>query len=403
MMDTRLVPALLLGMLLFTACGAPRDAASAAADAAIPATTPVTSDTPTAGAATEDAQPGAMADTEPESSPAAGGETTSACPQAAEGTTLYVSTDNGFCFLYPSSLELGDDPSYPGEAVQLLGSPADPTAMETVALNLGVANNGPADGLDSAGYASAWLAANAPGLDLPRTPATIGGQPAMLVENVPSMWSGRSAFIVANGTKYRINLQPQPQDVPELADAGTQVWDTLTQSIVFFPPQKPRSVVRPQDVCPAVTADTKLLINEGSGYCLLYPADFDLDPNMLGAIVGGPELGPFADFPSLRASLTVGGAYPLAGKAPEQVLQPGPDNIDPNSVAPTTIAGYPAVTYDFVTGPWGQRNAAVVVGDRYYTFVVQPWDAGRFPQALSDVQRLWQTASESLAFFDPWR
>jgi len=62
-----------------------------------------------------------------------------------------------------------------------------------------------------------------------------------------------------------------------------------------------------------------------------------------------------------------------------------------------------AVTYDFVTGPWLQRNATVVVDDRYYTFVIQPWDPNLFPQALPDVERLWNTASQSVAFFDPWR
>jgi hypothetical protein len=315
-----------------------------------------------------------------------------------------VSNENGFCFLYPSDLQLQEDSRYPDDAVQLIGAPLDPNAMESIALNLGIAYNGPADGLDSAGYAAAWLERNAAGLDLPQTATTIGGQPAVGVDNIPGMMmSQRSAFVVANGARYQLTLLPQPQDVPELAEAATRAWDTVTQSILFFAPQRTDTVVRSAAVCPAATADTKLLIDEVGGYCFLYPMDFDLDPNLPGAIVGGPELGPFADWPSVRASLTIGGAYPLGNMTPEQVLQPGPENNDPNSITPATIAGYPAVTYDFVTGPWRQRNAAVVVDDRYYTFVIQPSDADLFPQALPDVERLWQTASESIAFFEPWR
>ena len=333
------------------------------------------------------------------------------CPQAAEGTTLYVSTDNGFCFLYPAELKLQPDLLRPAEAVQLIGPPADPGAMETVALIVTVANNGPADGLDGTGYAAAWLQRNtpapmlaqAPGVEAAQTPATIGGQPAMVVDNLPGMMMNqRGAFVVAGGVKYQISMLPLPQDVPQLANAATQAWDTITGSIVFFSPQNARTTVRAADVCPAATADTKLLLDEVGGYCLLYPTDFAIDPNVPGTIAGGPELGPSGDFPNVRASLAVG-TYALGQMTPEQALQPPVENSDPNSAAPATIAGHPAVTYDFIAGPWRQRNAAVVVNDRVYTFVAQPWDPELFPQALPDVERLWNTASSSIAFFNPWR
>ena len=41
--------------------------------------------------------------------------------------------------------------------------------------------------------------------------------------------------------------------------------------------------------------------------------------------------------------------------------------------------------------------------DVVYTFVGQPWDAEKFPQALPDVERLWEKVSESIAFFDKWQ
>lgn len=380
------LPALLAG------CGSPSAAKPPApADAAV--NTPAAASTAVAAAATDKVtQP-----TPPAADPAA------VCPQPGEGRTLYINTDNGFCFLYPADLKLQPDPLRPAEAVQLLGPLADPGAMETVALNVTVANNGPADGLDSTGYATAWLQRNAPGLAPAQAPATIGGQPAIVVDNLPGMMMGlRGAFVVSGGVKYQITMLPLPQDVPQLAAAATQAWDAITGSIAFFPPQNARTVVRPADVCPPATADAKLLIDEVGGYCLLYPADFAVDPNFRTTIAGGPELGPFGDFPNVRASLTVG-TYPLGQMTPEQALQPPVENSDPASAAPATIGGYPAVTYDFVAGPWRQRNAAVVVNARVYTFVIQPWDKELFPQALPDVERLWNTASSSVAFFDPWR
>jgi hypothetical protein len=294
--------------------------------------------------------------------------------------------------------------------VLLLGPLADPGDMETVALNVTVANNGPADGLDSAGYAAAWLQYNTPapllaqtpGHEVTQTPATIGGQPAMVADNLPGMMTNlRGAFVVAGGVKYQVTMLPLPQDVPQLADAATQAWDTVTGSIVFFPPQNARTGVRAADVCPAATADTKLLIDEVGGYCLLYPADFAIDPDLPTTIAGGPELGPYSDFAHVRAALSVG-TYPLGQMTPEQALQPPVENSDPNSAAAATLGGHPAITYDFVAGPWRQRNIVVVVDGRVYTFVAQPWDPELFPQALPDVERLWNTASSSIAFFDPW-
>jgi hypothetical protein len=241
-----------------------------------------------------------------------------------------------------------------------------------------------------------------PGMDTLQESDTIGGQPAVVLNNLnlPGMYAQRGAFVVANGIRYQLVLQPQPQDVPQLAEEATLAWDTVTQSIAFFPPQNTRPVVRPEDVCPTETAGSKLLMNLVGGYCLLHPADFAPDPEFPAAIVGGPELGPVDGFVSVRASLAVG-SYDLGSQSPEQMLHPISDQIDPASMMTTTIAGYPAVIYDFI-GPWRQRTALILVGDVVYTFVGQPWDAEKLPQALPDVERLWETVSESIAFFDKW-
>jgi hypothetical protein len=324
------------------------------------------------------------------------------CPAASAETSLYVSEENGFCALYPSGLTLREDEIRPGEVIHLIGSPADPNAMETVVVDLSIAQNGPADGLDSAQYAATWSELYAPGMALPQEPATIGGQPAVLMTIQPGMFVQRAAFVVANGLKYQVMLQPRPEDVPVLAEEAAGAWDTVSQSIVFFPPKTMPAVVRPADVCPAETPGSTLLIDLAGGYCLLYPADFAPNPPLPGAIAGGPELGPVEGFDSLRASLTVG-SYDLGAQSPEQVLRPASEQIDPASVTSATIGGYPATIFDFTGGPWRQRNATIVAGNTVYTFVAQPWDSELFPQALPDVERVWQMANESIAFFDRWR
>jgi hypothetical protein len=370
------------------------------APAATPTTQVATTDEAPTPASVATSQPGEAATEAPtpgEPTPAA----TANCPAQAEGSAVAVSEENGVCFLYPSSLTLKQDEIRPDEVVRVVGEPYPVGGMDTIAVSVNVAYNGPADGLDSAQYAERWAELNMPGMEPALEPATIGGQPAVIMNEQPGMFPQRTAFVVANGIKYQITLQPRPEDIAELADAATQAWDTVTQSIVFFPPQNSRPVVRPEDVCPQEMGN-KLAVNLVDGYCLLHPLDFAPNPDFPVSIVGGPELGPVEGFDSVRASLAVG-RQPLGDRAPEYALAPISDQVDPGSVMTTTIAGYPAVIYDFTGGPWRQRNAQILVGDAFYTFVAQPWDAELFPEALPDVERLWQSVSESIAFFDPWR
>lgn len=380
-------------LLLFAGCSAQPPVEQATATPAPPVTVATATPAQPVAAATATALP----------------DPSALCPTATEGTTLYVSVENGFCFLYPTHLMLGADQFRPDEVVHLVGEPADPNALETVAVNLTVAYNGPADGLDSAQYANTWLdlnaqgmGFNAPGIEPQQESTTIGGQPGVLINDLPAMFPQRGLFLVVNGVKYLITLQPRPEAIAELAEEATQAWDTVTASLTFFPPQNERTVVRPADVCPTATADSTLWVNLLGGYCLLHPATFAPDPTFPSTIVGGPDLGAVEGFEHVRSSLGVG-YYELGDQTPEQALRPVSEQIDPNSVMATTINGYPAVVYDFIGGPWRQRSAQIVVDDLVYTFVAQPWDVEKFPQALPDVERLWNMASESIAFFDPWR
>lgn len=330
-------------------------------------------------------------------------EEANACPTPGADTALYTSEENGFCFLYPASMTAAPDPQRPGDVVILSGKtlPPPPKAMESVSVHLLVSANGPANGLDSAGYARQWGEYFAPGIELAPQEATIDGQAAQISENIPGFFTGRSAFIVANDGKYQITLYPRPQDVAELEADAAAAWDTVTQSIDFFTPEDERQVVGPEDVCPQETGEARLYVNVLDGYCLLYPADFAMDPSLPGVITGGPELGPAEGFDSVRTSLGIG-TYYLGEQEPDQALTPISEQIDRDSVQPATIAGQQAVIYDFTGGPWRQRTAQILVDDSVYTLVGQPWDAEQFPQALAETERLWDTVTGSIAFFDKW-
>ena len=324
---------------------------------------------------------------------------TAQCPTPGEGQALYVSRDNGYCFLYPATFTAQPDFLRPTEAVDISGLGIT-KGLDTVAIHLTVASNGPADGLDSQGYVEKWLTAYRMDPSLAIQPLNLNGQTATLIEDVPGgMFSQRQAFVVANDFKYQITLTPQPGLVLELTEASEQVWDLMAQSLTLFPPAAPRPLARPAEVCPQPDANTKLLVDEAQGYCLLYPADFELGPDFPGQIIGGPVLRDTQDWGKVRTSLTLAGY----DQPPSQLEQPTlPEQIDPNSVQTLTIGGGQAVIYDFTGGPWRQRTADILVNDSRYT-MVGPWDAEAFPQGVADAQRLWDTVLNSIVFFGKWR
>ncbi len=328
------------------------------------------------------------------------------CPTPAEGTSLYRNKENGYCLLYPTSYTAKPDEQRPDQVITLLGprETDKPKTQEEIAISLSIAFNGPADGLDSAGYARKWYEYFAGGSSIPYAgqPISVGGQPAVMLKDLPGFVAQRSAFLVANGNKYQITLSPQPEDMPELAKAASLGWDTVTQSIVFFQPESQREVKRPDEVCPKESAEMRQYRDEVNGYCFLYPSDFAPDPQFPGMIKGGPVLGQW-EAGDIRTYVAAGTFGYLPGQTPRQVLEPRVDLIDATSVQDATIGGYPAVIFRSFQGPWPSRQAIIVVAGNVYTLVGEPWDPEKYPDGIPYLDRLWEAVTSSMTFFDPWR
>jgi len=328
------------------------------------------------------------------------------CPAPGEGTSLYLSKENGFCLLYPASYTAKPDDQRPDQVITLLGprETDKPKTQEEIAISLSVAYNGPADGLDSAGYASKWYTYFAGGSNIPYDgqPISVGGQPAVMLKDLPGFVAQRSAFVVANGNKYQVTLSPQPEDMPELAESASLGWDTVTTSIVFFPPQNQPEVRRPDQVCPKESAEMRQYRDDVNGYCFLYPADFAPDSQFPGMIKGGPVLGQW-EAGDIRTYVAAGTFGYFPEQTPRQVLEPRLDLIDAASVQDATIGGYPAVTFRSFQGPWPSRQAMIVVDGTVYTLVGEPWDPDKYPDGIPYLDKLWEAITSSMTFFDPWR
>lgn len=334
------------------------------------------------------------------------------CPTPDADTTLYLSRENGFCMLVPFGIEIRADPLRPDEMIFLQGlrETAGPKQQETAAVWMQVAQNGPADGLDSAGYAQKWSefyrvsdVFGPPDPPVEPEVATLGGLPATVLKNLPGMIRMQSAFVVADGVKYQLTLAPQPGDVPERDAAAQSLWDTVTGSIAFFPRENPSPDVRAEQVCPEAVEGTFAYRSDRLGVCTLLPADFEPHPEIPEVFVGGPVVGQDPDFGEVRTTLAFGTFGYTEAATPADFLSERMQFIEPGSLAAATLGGHPAATYIDTNGAWPSRQAVILVDGDVYTLMVQPWDVVRFPDGIPHAERAWETITSNLAFFDPWR
>ena len=213
----------------------------------------------------------------------------------------------------------------------------------------------------------------------------------------------QSAFTIADEVKYQLTLAPQPGDVPELDAAAQTLWDTVTDSIVFFPRENPAPPVRAEDVCPEAVEGTVAYRSDQLGACTLLPADFQPHPEIAEVFVGGPVVGTDPDFGEVRTTLAFGTFGHSEASAPSELLDERMQFIQPGTLEEISLGGYPAATFIDTNGAWPSRQAIVLVDGDVYTILVQPEDPTRFPEGVPIARQAWQTIRDHLAFFDPWR
>lgn len=325
------------------------------------------------------------------------------CPVPSDTTSLYISRENGYCFLYPIGVQVSINPDYP-EEVRLLGNVLQNGSQEAPQASLVVYANGYAGGLDSAGYADKYMSLLVEPAASTREERMVDNALAVVQHNLPSFFGEQSAFVVAGDYKYRISLMPEPDAVPKLAPDLVVLWETVLSSIHFFAPERQFSQVNPADVCPVETADTRVIVDENAGFCFAYPADFVTVPGFSGRVEGGPVLETLADFGEVRTSITLGTFGKANGKSPREVIQPHLDLIDTSSIMDMTIGGYPAVVYRNPQGPWAARVAYITgIDGTVFTIVAQPLEPDRWPAGVESFDRLWNTVVNSLQFFSAFR
>ncbi|MFN8475186.1 MAG: hypothetical protein U0822_23590 [Anaerolineae bacterium] len=148
------------------------------------------------------------------------------CPTATAETRLLVNKDHGYCLLYPSAYTV-EHYSPTGTAV-VMGSimnHTDPRVSVETAPSEGRTTQQAGDAL--------YAQVGSPGIEVKRSGVRIGGQEAVLLDNVPYQDLTREIILAHNDKIYRLQFTPA-----DPADAGVygrtqQLYDTVVGSFHF--------------------------------------------------------------------------------------------------------------------------------------------------------------------------
>jgi hypothetical protein len=163
------------------------------------------------------------------------------CPKATADTVSYVNEQEGFCLL-----------NLPGFTVQssisntvVLESPPVGQDGKAVPASLTI-EAFPDSGTSSAkDIADERLGGVTGSAEVNPQPFNLGGEPALMADQVPGELATRQVFVVHDGTGYVLTLSPVDSAAPLAYQAAELLWKTVSNSFTFIPRQVAGETCKP--------------------------------------------------------------------------------------------------------------------------------------------------------------
>lgn len=151
------------------------------------------------------------------------------CPAGTDALRSLVDQEHGYCLLAPTEYE----------AVQ----PSERETVLAVAGLLDVENPKayisvePADGRTAA-EAADDVASSVPGFASDAVEINLGGEPAVLIDEVPGQDLSRQVFVVRGDRLFRLTFLPIGADYGELAGRTGDLYNAVAETFTFFEPEE---------------------------------------------------------------------------------------------------------------------------------------------------------------------
>ena len=148
-----------------------------------------------------------------------------------EGLSPYVDPGGRYCLLFPAHFRIGDVTL---DRANFYGPPLD-QSIEPVFAALTVSVNGLSGDLSLAQVVDEYVAGAGAGLPVTRSPLTIGGVPAEMVEGLPGRTPNSQIFFLHGGLVYQLSVFPLGADFAQAAPDIDAVWGAVSASFTFLP------------------------------------------------------------------------------------------------------------------------------------------------------------------------
>lgn len=147
---------------------------------------------------------------------------------------VYISRQEGYCFVYPSRFKLIEDvqgqPEVRGPALDKNAEPllaALETDIQKVSATANLKN-----------VVSSYLvqfAQNKGAASIQRQPMSLGGEPAERIEVLPVGAGSRDVMAIHNGRLYHLMFTPSVRDYPQAANDVEELFQTVVNTFSFLP------------------------------------------------------------------------------------------------------------------------------------------------------------------------
>lgn len=316
------------------------------------------------------------------------------CTQPAAGTHQLIYAAIGVCFLYPDQYDVmqADDKGIHLYIRSLLNTEAPLFSLSVE----------PASGR-SLDEVTAQRLIN---YSLPENHSQafeLGGEPAILLDNLPGQDTNRRVIAIYNGMVYDLMVARIGAEYGAVGEQAEALFTTITSSFQFIGIELHAPLLAGPE-CQQMLAGTTLFTNTGDGYCLLLPEGYAVDDS-LTTENGGSETAVYMDSPQdashARLFITVveadGRSLEEATAAHEAEIEAAAPGSDVIVSFGYMLDGVAANQFDQVPGQDLSRQVLLVHNGRLYTLTFKPDDPAA-SEAYNEMQTLYEMLMDSFSF-----
>lgn len=316
------------------------------------------------------------------------------CPEPGEGTYILLYAGQGYCFLYPDNYDVfqSENGSITLYQKSLLNTEAPVATVERQ----------PTNG-ETLGDITAQRLVN---FSLPESAiqdTTLGGQPAILLDNLPGQDLNRRVISVHGDYVYDLIVARIGPEYGQVGDEAEVLFDQINNSFQFIGVE-PEAPLLAGPECPEPIENTTIYRNEPGGYCFLIPSEYLIDDSVTSESNGLQTVFYInslqdVEHPKLFVTVEDAGGRSLEEitAAHETEIESAVPNYDVTWSFGYMLDGIMANQFDQVPGQDFSRQLLFIRDGQLYTLTFVP-DDPQAGQAFAEMETLYNTVVDSFSF-----